>query len=190
MPKVKPIKFPTISLDLLRPQSSPEKLLARFIRWLLSIGRYILIFVEALVLIVFISRFKLDADLASKKEAIEQQIPYIESLKPVEILIRQTQLKLATIASFRSSYTDYPQVLKKIADQVPNGVKIISLNLTKSGNKVTVSLNAQADNNSSLASFISGLKQDQTFQEVTVTSISLEKGSLNFSINAQASPNP
>ncbi len=189
MPKAKHIKFPTINLDLLKPQSSPEKLLTRFIRWLLSIGRYILIFVEALVLIVFISRFKLDADLAAKKEAIEQQLPYIESLKPVETLIRQTQLKLTTISSFRLSYTDYPQVLKRIADSTPIGVKIISLNLVKNGTKVTVSLNAQAENNTALASFISGLRQDRTFQNVTVTSVGLEKGSLNFSVNAEASPN-
>ena len=73
MPKAKIIKFPAINLDLLRPQSSPEKLFSRLLRWLLSTGRYIFIFVEALVLIVFISRFKLDDDLASKKEAIEQQ---------------------------------------------------------------------------------------------------------------------
>ncbi|TSC87559.1 MAG: Uncharacterized protein G01um10147_537 [Microgenomates group bacterium Gr01-1014_7] len=190
MPKAKIIKFPAINLDLLRPQSSPEKLFSRLLRWLLSTGRYIFIFVEALVLIVFISRFKLDDDLASKKEAIEQQIPYIESLKPVEILIRQTQLKLSAISSFYSNYADYPQILKRIAAQTPIGVKIISLNLEKNGNKVTVNLNAQAENNNALSTFIQGLKDDQSFSDVAVTSIGFEKGSLNFSVSAQANSNP
>lgn len=186
MPKAKIIKFPTINLDLLKPQSSPEKLLSKLLRWLLSTGRYIFIFVEALVLIVFISRFKLDEDLESKKEAIEQQIPYIESLQPVEILIRETQLKLSTISSFRKSVADYSQVLKEIADQTPNGVKIISINLEKNVAKVTINLNATALSNNELAVFISGLKDASLFQEVTITSISFEKGSLNFSLSAKA----
>lgn len=190
MPKAKIIKFPTINLDLLKPQSSPEKLLSKLLRWLLSTGRYIFIFVEALVLIVFISRFKLDEDLESKKEAIEQQIPYIESLRPVEILIRETQLKLSTISSFSKNNADYSQVLKEIADQTPNGVKIISINLEKTVAKVTVNLNATALSNNELAVFISGLRAASLFQEVTITSISFEKGSLNFSIRAQANLTP
>ncbi len=185
MPKPKPIKFPTINLDLLRPQSNPEKLFPRLIRWLLSTGRYIFVLVEALVLIVFISRFKLDEDLESKKEAIEQQIPYIESLKPVEILIRETQLKLSTINSFRKNYADYPLILKKIADQTPNGVKIISLNMEKNVAKVIINFNATALNNNALATFMNGLKEAPLFQTVTITSISFEKGSLNFSISAE-----
>lgn len=183
MPKPKPVKFLTISLDLLKPQSSPEKLLSRLLHWLLSTGRYIFIFVEALVLIVFISRFKVDDDLVTKKEAIEQQIPYIESLKPVEILIRETQLKLSTISSLQSSHADYPQILKRIADQTPGGIKIISLNLEKNDAKVTVNLNALAENNDALAIFINGLKEDQTFSDVAVTSVGFEKGSLNFSVS-------
>src|SRR5688500_12046830 len=109
MPKPESPKL-VINLDLLKPQSDPEKILVKFIRWLLKAGRYIFIFVEAIVLIAFITRFKLDEDLASKKEAIEQQIPYIESLKPYEILIRQNQLKLATIDSFYKTYPNYDQI--------------------------------------------------------------------------------
>src|SRR3990167_2341698 len=103
-----------INLDLLKPQSNPEKITVKVFRWLLSTGRYIFIFVEAIVLIAFILRFKLDADLAEKKEAIEQQIPYIESLKPYEVLIRESQLKISTMRASKSEVIDYPQTLKKI----------------------------------------------------------------------------
>ena len=105
MPKSRP-KL-TIKLNLLRPQSNPEKLPLKLIRWLLYSGRYIFILVNALVLIAFGARFKLDGDLASKKEAIEEQIPYIESLKLYEILIRETQLKLSTIEGTKKSSLDW-----------------------------------------------------------------------------------
>lgn len=175
-----------INLDLLKPQSNPEKIFVKFIRWLLKVGRYIFIFVEAVVLIAFIARFKLDEDLASQKEAIEQQIPYIESLKPFEILIRQTQLKLSTIGTFYKTYPDYSQILKQIADQTPSGVKLINLNMEKDGGKVTIRLNAQAQNNNDLSVFVGGLKQDPLFSEVDISSIAFDRGSVNFSLTANA----
>lgn len=181
MPKPNKPKL-SINLDLLKPQSNPEKIYIRLLRWLLSTGRYIFIFVEALVLVAFIARFKLDADLQANKEAIEQQIPYIESLKPFEILIRQTQFKLSTIDSVYKTYPDYAQILKTIADQTPSGVKITSLNLDRNISTVTINLNAQAQNNNDLANFLAGLKQDQLFPDVNITSIGFEKGSLIFSL--------
>lgn len=174
-------KKPVINLDLLKPQSNPEKLPLKLISWLLSTGRYIFIFVEALVLAAFIFRFKLDADLQSNKEAIEQQIPFIESLKPYEILIRQIQLKISTIHSFQSSYADYPKVIKNIADQIPASVKISSFDLEKNLTKITVHLNGRASNNQDVATFVRGLK-DKTFSDVSISSIGFEKGNINFSL--------
>lgn len=185
MPKTKSPKL-AINLDLLKPQSNPEKIPVKLLRWLLSSGRFIFIFVEALVLLAFVARFKLDGDLQSRKEAIEQQIPYIESLKPFEIIIRETQLKLSTISTFRKTYADYTQILKTIADQTPAGVKILSLNLEKSVSIITIHLSAQGQNNNDVALFLNGLRQDQHFSDVSITGVSLEKGSLNFSLTAQA----
>ncbi|MEK7616599.1 MAG: PilN domain-containing protein [Patescibacteria group bacterium] len=174
-----------VRLDLLKPQSNPEKLPVKFLRWLLSSGRFIFIFVEALVLLAFITRFKLDADLANKKEVIEQEIPFIESLKSYEILIRQTQLKLSTIASFRADSANYPQILKNIADQTPLGIKIISINLKKDVSKIIISINAQAQSNNDLSNFITGLKE-LGLGGVTLASVSLEQGLIRFTVNADA----
>ncbi|MBI2597390.1 PilN domain-containing protein [Candidatus Daviesbacteria bacterium] len=185
MPKPKNPKL-TIRLNLLKPQSNPEKLFVKLIKWLLSTGRFIFIFVEALVLLAFIARFKLDADIASTKEDIEQQIPYIESLKPFEILIRQTQLKLSTINSFYVNYPDYSQVMKKVADQTPAGVKIGNLSLEKNINKTTIRLSGVAQNNTDLSVFVGGLKQDQLFVDTTITSIGFEKGNISFSLSFSA----
>lgn len=185
MPKAKSPKL-LINLDLLRPQSSPERIHLKLTRWLISSGRYIFIVVEAVVLIAFIGRFKLDADLASKKEAIEQQIPYIESLKPYEIQIKKTQLKLSTIATHYQSSPDYPQILQKIASQTPQGVKLITVNLEKSLGKVSIQINAASQSNTDLALFLTGLKTDGTFSEISLTSIGLEQGIIRFSVALSA----
>ena len=173
-----------IHLNLLKPQSNPEKIFVKLVRWLLSTGRYIFIFVEGVVLLAFISRFKLDADIASKKEAIDQQIPYIESLKSYEVTIRQTQLKLLNIDTIKNSSPNFADILKRIANQTPGSVKVISINFQKEASQVTIQLNGQSQNNNDLSVFTSGLKQDQKFSDVNITSIGLEKGLINFSISA------
>ena len=185
MPKPRSTKL-IINFDLLKPQSNPEKTSVKILRWLLSTGRYIFIFVEAVVLIAFIARFKLDEDLASKNEAIKQQVPYIQSLKSTENLIRQTQLKIASIDTSRKAYPDYAGILKKISDQIPSSVKINSLNIDFTEGIVTAKLSAQTQINSDLGVFISNLKQTQTFSDVNIDSVGFEKGNTVFSMTAQA----
>lgn len=173
----------SIKFNLLKPQSNPEKLPVRLLRWLLSTGRYLLIFVEALVLIAFIARFKLDADLAEKKEAIEEQIPYIESLKPYEIIIRQTQLKLSTIANIKKNTPDWAIILKKIADQTPTSVTLININMTKDIDNITIRMAGSTRINSDLTNFITGLKEDSSFSNINLGSVSLEQGVINFTVD-------
>lgn len=182
MPKPKP-KI-AINLDLLKPQSNPEKLLVKLLHWLLGSGRFIFIIVEAVVLIAFFTRFKMDADLASRKETIEEQIPYIESLKPDEILIKQTQLKLATINAFKTNQPDYPQILQQIGSNTPLSVTVTSLNLEKNSNKVIVHISAQAQNNKDVVTFITKLKEDKHFSNATLSSAGLEEAFIKFTIEA------
>lgn len=175
-----------INLNLLKPQGNPEKIMVNFIHWLLSSGRYIFVFVEALVLIAFIARFKLDADLAAKKEAIEEQIPYIESLKPYEILIRQTQLKLATTDSTKKASFDWTGALKKIADQTPVNTKVVSINIAQNINIATIRISGQTQTSGDLTSFVNGLKEDKFFYDVNLASVGLEETIVKFTINASA----
>lgn len=175
-----------IKLDLFKPQSNPEKLPVRLVKWLLSTGRFILIFVEALVFIAFIARFKIDADLESKRQAIDQQIPFIKSMKPYETLIKQTQSKLSTIAAFRQSNADYPQLLKEIADQTPMGVKITSITMNKKVDRISVQMNGQAQTNNDLAAFVIGLKGDKNFSSVNLSGVGIELGALHFVVSLES----
>lgn len=179
-PKLKTV----INLDLLKPQSNPEKFLVKLMRWLLGSGRFIFIVVEAVVLIAFFTRFKLDADLASRKEAIEEQIPYIESLKPDEILIKQTQLKLSTINALKTNQPDYSLVLQQIAVNTPLSVTITGLNLEKTANKVNMQINAKAQNSKDIITFASKLKEDKRFSNTTLSSAGLEEAFIKFTIEA------
>src|SRR3989338_6571725 len=182
MPKKKDSIF--LHLNLLKPQGEPQKIVVRLISWALSIGRYIVIFVEVLVLAAFLSRFKLDADIQTAKESIEAQIPFVESLKPDEILIRQTQLQLSTIKNIKTESPDYALVLDKIAAQTPNGVTIENLAIDKPAGKLNISMNGVAQNNNELTTFILGLKEDKSFSDINLTNAGLNQNLIQFSVTA------
>ena len=174
-----------INLDLLKPQSSPEKLPSKFLKWLLSSGRLIFIFVEALVLIAFIARFKLDSDLETKKEAIETEIPFVQSLKSYETLIRQTQLKLSTISTFRTDTPDYSKLLNVVASQTPINVTLQTLKMKKDVGKLLITINAESKDNNDVTNFIAGLKESGTFSLVNLENVGVDQGKINFVINAE-----
>lgn len=185
MPKSRNLSL-TIKLNLLKPQSSSEKIPIKFISWLFSSGRYIFVIVNGLVLVAFITRFKFDADLASKKEAIAEQIPYIKSLKPYELLIRNTQLKLSTIDNIKKGAPDWSNLLKRISDQIPTSVTIISIDIKKDAGKNVIHLSGQTRNNGDINSFVEGLKADNTFSDVNLANVGLDQGIIKFDITASA----
>lgn len=179
-----------IKFDLLHPQSNPTRLPVKIFKWLLSSGRYIFIFVEGLVLLAFLARFKLDADLTNLTESIDQQIPYIESLKPYETRIRQTQLQLSTISTITASGANYNAVIQKIAAQTPQGVILNNLSLDKESSVINIQISAKAQNNADVSTLLLGMKSDKYFTDVNLANISLEEGVIKFSINAKAPLNP
>lgn len=179
----------SLHINILQPQGNPEKLYVRLTRWLLSTGRYIIIVVEIIVLGAFVSRFKIDSDLETTKESTEQQVPFIESLKQDEQLIRQTQLQLATIRDVRQNSPDYSLILQKISAQQPLGIKVISLNLEKNPGVISLKITGQAKTNNDLSSFVAGLKTDSAFSEINLAGAGVDQSIITFSITGSVRSN-
>ncbi len=175
-----------IHLNLLKPQGNPEKIYSKVMKWLLSTGRYLIVIVELLVLAAFVSRFKFDADLQSLKEQIDQQIPFIESQKNDEILIRQTQAQLSTIKNLKVSEPNYSSILKKIADQTPQNIKISNITLNKDNSKLSFKIVGSSRNNNDLANLILGLKSETEFSEINLANVGLDQSTINFTITGTA----
>ncbi len=171
-----------IRLNLLHPLGSQEPILTRFIRWLLSSGRYIVIVVEAIVLIAFLSRFKFDADLQNTKEAIEAQLPFIQSLKADEALIRRTQLQLATVKDIRLNSSNLADILNQISVQTPQGVKLTLINFKSQVVAVEVKMTGQSVSNSDVTAFLNNLKSNPNFKDLTIGGIGLNQGAITFTI--------
>lgn len=187
MPK-KPLSL-RLDINLLRPQGLSDQFVVKLIRWLLTTGRFIVVIVEAVVLVAFVVRFKYDFDLETLSDNINQQIPVVQSYKNDEVIIRQTQKQLSLIKQLRTSSPDYPSIIKELSSQTPQGVKLNSLNLEKTDSSVLIRLTGEVINSGDLSAFLQGLKGDKNFSDINLESISLSKDIINFSIKGSVSSN-
>lgn len=175
-----------LNLNLLKPQGLPEKFVVRLIRWLLSTGRFLIVLVEAIVLIAFVTRFKYDSDLETLKDAINEKVQIVRAFKSDEALIRQTQFQLATIKADYQTSPDYVDILKKISTQTPFNVRVIQLVLEKNNTTANFKIAGSSLDNNQLNSFLLGLKAEPTFSEVNLVGVGVEKELITFTISGVA----
>lgn len=173
-----------LKLNLLYPQNEGQKLPLKFLKWLISYGRFIVVIVEVVVLGTFATRFKYDADLASLKEEINSRIPYLEVLSNDEAVIRQTHQRLELIKKTYASSSKWDGILRKISSQTPANVKINNINIVMANpaGVFNFKVTAETNSNSNLAVFLHGLRSEPSFKDVALVSISLDKGTINFTI--------
>lgn len=192
MAKAAPKNQFRIKLNLLHPNEIPPSLPTRFLRWIVSYGRYIVIFTEIIVVSAFVFRFKLDADIDALKTSINKDLPYIEGLISDEALIRQTQLKLQTIGNAYQTTPEWQRIFDDISGEIPQSLRLNTLALDNTDNKtpyLNIRMTGQTSSTNDLALFIRNLRNkknkdnNKIFQDVSLDSLSFDKDSLIFTVS-------
>lgn len=180
----------TFDIDLLHPVGGQSKIYLQIFRWLLGTGRFIVVFVEIIVIGAFISRFKLDSDLVNLQDQIKEQVPYIQSLKKDESLIRQTQFQISSIKQIKANNPDWSKLITKLASLTPLNTRLSNINLdsTQNASKTLISIAGEASSNIELAAFLKAIQDQTTFQDAQLTNISYDKRSVIFTITATIKP--
>jgi hypothetical protein len=171
-----------INLNLLHPKEAPAKLPERFLKWLISYGRFIVIFVEIIVVSAFLTRFKLDADLDTLKGRIKQDLPYVEGLETDEALIKQTQTKLALVDKTYLDADKWQETILEISSQIPRSITFKQLHLDDPDGPVKFRIAGSTTSNSDLGIFLNSLRKVSGFREINLTSISFEQDEIVFTI--------
>jgi hypothetical protein len=174
-------KLSTINL---KPQDEFEKsLVGKILRWSLSTGKSIVILTEFVVILAFLSRFKLDRDLNDLNEEIIQKQFIVESYEDTETKIVDIQDKLSLVAQIDNTTVKVKDTVNQLSQLVPVGVKINSIEFSQAGWNVV----AEADTEQTYASFISRMENSGKFAQVIVSDIKydLRNGKLSFSLTAE-----
>lgn len=157
----------SVSVNLMPRDAFATSTVGVFLVWALSIGRYIVIFTELIVILSFLSRFKLDRDLTDLNTTIGQQVAVIESYGDLEAEFRTLQNKLAFIreSNERDRYRDVVLIL---ADVMPVDVRLTSMRIDDQ----ELSLDGVALSSQGLARFVAGLKNQPSMTNLSLKTVS------------------
>jgi len=154
------------------PQEEWEKTsFGKFLKWLLNVGRWIVIITELIVILAFLSRFKLDRDLTNLNEVVKQKQAIVSASSDFEKEFRFLQKRLSTIEGLKKSQVEADKILELFSQLTPAGIQLSNFNL--SGEKV--SLTASADSEITFAVFLKNLKQEPRLTSLTLNKVMVDE---------------
>lgn len=154
-------------LNLL-PKSELERTMwGRVLRWALSGGRYIVILTEMVVIIAFLSRFKLDQDMSDLGERINGKKNVLEVQTAAEIKFRRVQDKINLAKEAKSEGIKKDEIFASLEADVPPGVRLQNLKIEKN----QISFSAQANSEADLTEFLRRGSQNAKWKEIELSSI-------------------
>ena len=170
-------------IELIPKEDWEKKPLGRFLKWALTIGRYIVIITELIVILAFLSRFKLDRDLTNLYEEIEQKQAIIESTSNLENDFRFLQKRLAAIQNLEKTQLKAAKVLEELAGLTP--VDVVFTNLSSTNEEISFSATALSE--VGLATFLNNLKSSGRFENLNLSQVSIgETKELGIQFNLSA----
>ncbi|AKM81078.1 MAG: hypothetical protein UT13_C0001G0117 [Candidatus Pacebacteria bacterium GW2011_GWF2_38_9] len=155
-----------ITVNLVPQDPFFETALGRFLKWALSIGRYIVIFTEMIVILSFASRFTLDRMVTDLNSSINQKENVISSYGDLEKKFRFIQQQIGDYQQFKqeSNLIDIFPILNK---NVPDDVVFETLLIRADAINFTGSALSQ----NALNVLINNLQLSPSFPEVSVNKI-------------------
>lgn len=154
-------------IEFLPQEEWEKKPIGKFLKWALTIGRHLVIATEFIVILAFISRFKLDRDVADLNEEIKRQQAIINSSTQFEQEFRFLQKRINTIESSKKDQLEADRALLEIANLTPIDVSFSDFGV----NKKEVSLTATALSEAGLATFLKKLNSSPLFENLSVPQI-------------------
>ena len=161
----------TSSINLLRNRQG--EFLGKFMDWALTIGRFLVMATELIALSAFLYRFSLDRALIDLHSKIKQEELYIKALKNNEDKYRNLQDRIALASNFSNNGIQKIQIFQDVLNFTPIGLNIDNIIVNES----TISINAVAQNTSSLNLFTNSLKTYPKLKKLNLNSIYIKPSS-------------
>lgn len=125
-----------LSINLLPQDPFYETPIGRVMAWASTVGRYLVIFTELVVIVSFASRFKLDRDLTDLNSGIQQRSQIVDSYGELENNIRVTQTKTGYLVQQQYEYNSIT-VLDTVTQSLPQDVVLTMVQVFSQGVQIT-----------------------------------------------------
>lgn len=165
------------SINLIDPVYTENDAFAKAYEWMVTIGKYLLIFVEMIVLGVFFSRFFLDKKRIDLNEEVESQIQLLRTEPWVSnnILFSRYQKLLKDVGTVKNGQQINSSVVSEIVSGIPITLTLKGFTLNES----KVSMSFMASSLEEVKIYESALKENERYSDV---SFSIQKEDAEISV--------
>lgn len=155
-------------INLLPKEPWETGILGQLIPWILSVGRYVVVFVELIVISAFLYRFGLDRKLTDLNEKIKQKQAVVSSYGDLEAKFKQVQRQLEKIKAADEASVKIDEVLDHIGQITPTDAAYDSITI----NQKEVSLQGKVLSEVGLATLLAQAQASQEFSDVSLENVS------------------
>lgn len=181
------VKINPIQINLIPSSSDFSKTSSgKIFIWALTVGRYIVVFTELIVIMAFIARFTLDRQLTDLHDSINQKKAIIDSAATLEADFRNLQKRLVQIETIEKSQVAYDNLLMDLARNIPVDVAVSNLTLDPG----TFKFSGQALSEAGLATLTYQLRNSPKYSNIDITDVRKVKDSPLILFNLAADYTP
>ncbi|MBI2009692.1 MAG: PilN domain-containing protein [Candidatus Chisholmbacteria bacterium] len=176
----------TLTINLLPKDEFERSFLGKFLKWALTVGRYIVIGTELVVISSFLARFSLDRQMTDLNEAMAAKQNVLASYATIESRVRVLQARLDLVKELTSEQLGMATLMTTTARLTPIDLVYTSLTYTPEA----VTFQGIAFSEAGLQTLLSTMRAEKGFSKVTVKRISSagsQGNGLDFEIEAQRS---
>lgn len=179
-------KAANISINLVPQDPFFDTILGKTLKWAVSVGRYIVMFTELIVIISFATRFTLDRQVTDLNQAINQKESVIRSFGDLEDRVREVQAKIDQYQQLEQQ-KNLVDVFPSLSSITPSDVQLTELIVRPT----SVTLGGTTLSQSSLNLLINNIQLSNQFFNIVVDRIETsedQSGLLQFRISADTEP--
>lgn len=161
--------------------------IGQVLRWALTVGRYIVIFTEMVVIMSFLTRFTLDRQVTDLNASINQKKTIIESYGDLEESVRKIQASLEEFTIIKGQ-VNITEVFPELTKIFPRDTQLTELVIRPT----QISFSGKTLSQASLNSLINNVQFSTSFSNVSIDKIESDAtngiGGFNFIIRANTRP--
>lgn len=160
-------------ISLLPNEENSHSFLARFLKWITTVGRVVIIFTELIVILAFLSRFWLDRKNSDLSEILRQQKAILNSTQDFENEYTSLQLRLQYIKDFYKSEPKYIDNLNSLIQSLPSGIFFQNFSVSKDEktSQISAAVDLYSFQEDAIVNFISNLKLNPNIDSLEVQKI-------------------
>jgi Tfp pilus assembly protein PilN len=154
-------------INLLPDKGFSETPAGRVLTWIVSTFRVIVIVTELLVMVAFLSRFWLDAQINDQREEITNKQAAISTTSAFEKEFRSLQTKVRLYTALTSPGPEMGKWLSQITSGLPPDVYLTAITSNKSG----VSIEGASPNEASIQQLLVNVQSLPSFTDASITDL-------------------